>query len=117
MDDNTARLIESVATKLGTTADHLWTVQVSWIHTQAISDWIMFGALCPLGILAWIAVIRAGLYAYRNESEGLGMIILCVSIALLCTSPALVILLNEAICYSLNPEGAALSQIIRAVTK
>ncbi len=67
MDDAQQKMLEALATKLGTTAEYLWKVQVSWMQTQATTDCIVLGILVPLYVIAFIVACKLARHAYSRR--------------------------------------------------
>lgn len=109
MDDQTAKLIQGIATKLGTTADHLWAVLIRQAPISASCDAVGIALLGAALILAWRKILK-----WKPEDEpakwigvGLLSVITAILIALICDS------IGEDIAGFVNPEYWALKQIIK----
>ena len=62
MNENTTKLLEQLAQKLGTTSEYLWTILVSQAHLDAWHKLIML----MLSVLAFILITRLNLRAYSK---------------------------------------------------
>lgn len=108
MNEQTNQLIEKLAEKLGTTAEHLWAVLVRQAPITAITNiaGIIIGVLL---ILVSALVVRK--FTKDDDEAGLAWIIWGI-----CAVVGILIILDAsntvATCFS-NPEYWALKQIIK----
>ena len=111
MDQNTQQLIEKLAEKLGTTAEHLWEVLIRQAPitsgTELIVDAILLGATCWLWKFLWS-------YPWKHEEYGctkevtLGAAAVFTAIIII----SIALSLPSIFAGFLNPEYWALQQII-----
>ena len=117
MDENTARVIQSLADKLGTTAEHLWGVLV---RQAPITATIEIGYIPVMLVLAWVGVkmlVKGKERFDEGDNEVIGMT-LSIAGFIICGVAAITLIaafccLSTNIAGFLNPEYWALKQIIK----
>jgi hypothetical protein len=115
MNDQTDKLLRDLATKLGTTADHLWAVLV---HANRIEGYIcaIFLCICVVIIVASIKSIRYFCAENKNTYPDPGWIIGGI-IGLVVGFGAGCPLIYWAIMDTLLPEYGALQDILSHLGK
>lgn len=106
MDNNTEKLLEQLANKLGTTAEYLWQVLLKQSKVSATTDIFFFILVCIVGVVLWKVHMRLSkedkedsysqnLYEKHEFVYALPMIILALVwagflIGSLCTMPNII---------------------------
>lgn len=118
MDDNTSKLLEVLATKLGTTTEYIWGILIKQAHVSAITDAISLS----ITILCGIILYKLHKYFVKKDkdynnlyerSDELLTILMCVL-----TIIWAIILVIQTLCIGdivngfANPEYWALDQIL-----
>lgn len=113
MDDNTAKLLEQLAAKLNTTAEHLWAVMVRQARIEFYSDLV----LCVLFVIGAVASLRFAKLCWRKiEDDQEWMVgVIGFYIAAFALTLTTVIFIPLMITEYLNPEYWALQQILHEI--
>lgn len=115
MNDNITKLIETLAAKLGTTAEYLWGVLIKQAHVSATTDLICATLFAAYLIIFSRWMIRRG----RNTDDSFGDIPSDIPIAMLGGLTAIVSFILILFCIPniitgfMNPEYWALEQILK----
>lgn len=110
MDEKTAQLIERLAAKLGTTAEHLWGVLVRQAPISGATDLGVLIASFAIAALLGVIALRT-----KDEDEG-GMSFAVGMAALIAGASALAMFMSGASIIAaafFNPEYWALKQILK----
>lgn len=112
MNEQTAKLIEQLASKLGTTAEHLWGVLVRQAPISATVG-ILCDALLIIAVyLGWKKLLKVNFDNWDNDM-GKGMLFGGLAIATaICLCAAFGSLQTEVAGF-LNPEYWAIKQILK----
>lgn len=116
MDEQTQKLIQQLADKLGTTAEHLWAVLVKQAPIFAVTELVSDIAIC--GALIWLTRFMYGKYKKVKEfDEDLSHIwfastVVCLISAIVCVVWSCTSL-DMVSAGLFNPEYYALKQIIK----
>lgn len=116
MNDQTAKLLEQLAGKLGTTSEYLWTVLIKQAPVDATITLIQ----SVLVLIAGVALCRAHLYflnddnkvSYYNLREGLAIPMIVVSVVWFILLIGCFLLFESIINGYFNPEFWALDYIM-----
>jgi hypothetical protein len=121
MNDQTTKLLESLALKLGTTAEYLWGALIKQAHVSVISNLLLIVFTIVMGIILlrahkWASSEYDG-YVRYNDDNGVfltsGMIVfLLIWVGFVIGS---IISVDEIITALFNPEYWALKQILGSV--
>lgn len=114
MDANTLAALQTVAAKLGTTAEHVWAILLS----QAPISAALWGInALAFSLAMWLAV-RFTIKHYDDrdwEATGPVMGAFAVATLLFCWVLSLLVGLNSAVTALINPEYWALNELLRAI--
>lgn len=107
MNEQTQQLIEKLAEKLGTTAEHLWGALIKQAPISSTVDLISI-AICAAALVAAFNIIKS-----KVEDEDFAVIVWSAwgSIAFLIAMASLCIL-NRIVAGFFNPEYWAIKEII-----
>lgn len=108
MDDKTLELLRELAARLGTTADHLWSVLVRQAPITAATDlFVLTAAVC---LTVWWAMVVAA----RAWEDEVYQSLAWASVAVCCLVIAVAIAANASLIVAgfANPEYWALSQLL-----
>jgi len=115
MNDNEVRLIEQLAAKLGTTADHVWAVLVRQAPIEAFTDLFYVGLIAA----SFFAVRAFWRIAYKKGSSYDGEIWIIPGViawgAWAIFSVIVLIVCAELPTLFLNPEYWALNRVLATV--
>ena len=112
MNEATQKMIEELAAKLGTTAEHLWGVLCRQAPISAVVGLACDAALLWLAVLAWRKLSRVNFDNWDNDcGKGAlyGGLAIATAIAAACALGALPV----EIAGLLNPEYWALKQVLK----
>ena len=112
MNEATQKMIEQLAAKLGTTAEHLWGVLCRQAPISAVVGLACDAALLCLVVLAWRKLSRVDVENWDNDLEKgalYGVLAIATAIAVAYALNALPI----EIAGLLNPEYWALKQVLK----
>lgn len=117
MDEKYAQLLETLATKLGTTAEHLWGVLVRQAPISGATNLVLciIGALLLWKLITFVnhkTINRDADWYYERHPAwfGVGVVAFAVSIGILVSIPKIV--------YAFaNPEYWALKQLLSMVPR
>ncbi len=122
MSDNTAKLLEQLAQKLGTTAEYLWATLVKQAPIESAIGIFQIVVFTLLGFLLYRLNGRfskendRGL-SYYEENEPVAVIMVLAFIAWLCCSAILFFCLGDIVSGFFNPEYWALQQILSKISQ
>jgi tellurite resistance protein TehA-like permease len=116
MNEQTAKLIEELANKLGTTAEHLWGVLIRQAPITATTDLLLLVAAC-IGLIIIARVLPKVVRKFEEGDEGIGdlfIIIASIIFGILCLIILVLSLceLGTTLSGFFNPEYWALKQIL-----
>lgn len=111
MNHETLALVEKLATKLGTTAEHLWAILV---RQAPISSTVDVVVSCTMSVALYFAIrrLRKTLISHTDEFETFTAGIVCLLVSVILITYAIVGL-DLTIAGFFNPEYWALKQIIK----
>ena len=122
MDEKTAALIEKLAEKLGTTAEHLWGVIITQAQISGLVDLIICTVLVALAVVAVRFVKHKTTkpeetdddrYQHAEwEDEGAGLAWLGVAILLLIVGLVVIGSAQDIVAAFANPEYWALKRVL-----
>jgi FtsH-binding integral membrane protein len=112
MNDNVARLLEQLASKLGTTVEYLWAVMVRQAKIEAVAD-VVYLTICVVVLVVGIKKLIN--WGKENDDYDFGVpgpITVFSIIGLLIVGVVSLALMSELITLIGNPEYWALKQIL-----
>ena len=116
MNEATAKLIEELAAKLGTTAEHLWGVLVRQAPISATVSASLTLAWVIVLVCCWRFAVRSMKRANEDSilHEDEVMAVVFIALILMSIATAVVITIGSAGCVSAfaNPEYWALKQVM-----
>jgi hypothetical protein len=118
MNKDTLELLQSLAAKLGTTADHLWGVMIRQARVSVITDLLLDCALVLVIVIAFKKIFPFFDRKIQEDPEGdflyilgtlfLGaVLVVCTVVAIFCVP--------DMVTKIANPEYWALQQILETV--
>lgn len=117
MNDKTAELIEKLAERLGTTAEHLWEVLVRQAPITATTDTITLGLMLVAGLVAfWLAVRWAKHPPYESgDANEFAIVVagIAATVLLLIVAISFVASASDIVSGFANPEYWALKQLLK----
>ena len=123
MNEQTVKLLEQLAQKLGTTTEYLWGILVRQALISSIQDIILFvSATLFCGMLFWLHIRfcksdDSGYSLYDRYEENLGFPMIMVAIVGTVVWVVGIFLLGDAINGLFNPEYWALKEILGSIPK
>ena len=123
MNEETNQLLESLATKLGTTTEYLWSILIK----QAPIDSIITISMTLFTIVLWVCLYKIhkklmGPYkesssysCYNHYEEGVGIPMVVGLIVLLILTIGCIISFPSAIYGFCNPEYWALKEVLNSI--
>lgn len=115
MNEQTTKLIHDLATKLGTTAEHLWCVLVRQAPLSATINLLQLIGACAVAYI----LVRASIKLWEKEGngedcEGYAIVATVGAVAACFVAAVTLLYLPEAIVAGwFNPEYWALKQILK----
>jgi amino acid transporter len=115
MNENTRKLIESLAQKLGTTSELLWSVLLKQAKIQAITTLFQIGLIIVFGLILYHLHIKF-LNEYRyEEHDSIGIIMTTALAFFAVLFFAAFFSIDSVINGFFNPEYWALDQVLRSI--
>ena len=117
MNEETRKLIEALAAKLGTTAEHLWAILLRQAFISFWTDLIFYGVTLAIAYIAFRLSVKAWKKSDDdswNEDEWRIGSILCVSVSSILIIISL-LCVGDTITKIANPEYWALSQVLSSL--
>ena len=111
MNEQTAKIIEQLANKLGTTTEFLWAVLMSQAKIEAILDAFYIVASCGVIVLTTWYCLK---YSEEiSELQGKGVLAIFLGIISVFAIMLSVACFGEMITAAFNPQYWALEQILK----
>lgn len=111
MNDKIAELLEKLAVKLGTTAEHLWGVLVKQAHIEGMTSviiWSIWGIIVVF-LAMFFSLVRTDTYEEKNTMWGIWIAIFIVTFVIFASC------ISTIIGQFNNPEYWALTEVIRNI--
>lgn len=115
MDDNVTKLLEQLATKLGTTTEYLWAITVKEAQLAAITNLIYMA----MTIVAWIPFWKVHYYLLNEKNsmnyennDWVGVVMVVLAVILLVLTIGTFSTIREIIDGFFNPEFWAFDYIL-----
>lgn len=121
MNDNTAKLLEKLAQKLGTTSDYLWRVLLKQASISATTSLIQIILMLLFGAVLWSVHLKFTKKDKNGDNvyyrfEAAGLVLLVVSIAFIILFPIILFIgMSDIINGYFNPEYWALDKILDTI--
>lgn len=118
MNDNTTKLLQELAAKMGTTTEYLWAVLLKQAHISAITSLFQYAIIALAGILLYKLHIKFsmkdknGTSLYYRKETALEMPMVLCAVALGLISIFSFMTIGDVVNGLVNPEYWALDQII-----
>jgi uncharacterized Tic20 family protein len=123
MNEQTAKLVEQLAQKLGTTADYLWSVLLKQAPISAITDLVFFAFTIILGVVIYkvhkhlLAEKDGNNSIYYDLEEGAVVPMIFVLVIWAIMFIACLCSIGNIINGFLNPEYWALKEILSSLNQ
>lgn len=116
MNEQTTKLLETLAQKLGTTTEYLWSVLLKQAPIDATITLIQIGIVVLFNIILYKVhkrFIKSD--AYENYDVGAPIFMVLMAVILLISDIACMLSLNSVVNGFFNPEYWALREIIGTI--
>lgn len=123
MNENTAKLLEQLANKLGTTSAYLWNVLIKQAPISSTTTLFQYLILAMVGVILWKTHLRLSkpkkdcTYSSNayDENDGVGILMIVTSIIYIVLLSVAFFSVESVINGYFNPEYWALDQILSNV--
>jgi RsiW-degrading membrane proteinase PrsW (M82 family) len=111
MNEETQKLLQQLAEKLGTTVEHLWQVLIAQARVEAITHSIIFASLFVVIVALWAFLISKEF----KDDDGDVVVVVCGFLAggTLLYFLILCLEITNIVTGFYNPEYFALKQVLR----